>query len=415
MRRNDLKITAGHVVIDSASIVDNGVIVVNDGIVVDVGPSGKLTDIKAEKIVNIPDHTVHPGFVNAHCHLDLSHIWGRIRPGSDFTQWIRALVDLRSKASARQVKSGIKSGIARMLQTGTTMVGDVTTCGDVAPALVRSGLRAVLFHETLGYDPSLADDRMADLIARVEKSASNDRVTHAVSPHAVYSVSPALMKKSVAYAKKAGKKLAIHICETAAETQFSQKGTGPFRDLLESMGLMKKGGFPRLTPVNLLARTGALDKALLIHMNHPSRGDLAQIARRKSRVVFCPDSNRWFGRNVSHPLLKLIKLGVPVGLGTDSLASNTDLDMRSEMREALRAFPELGAAGVFQLGTQGGAMALGMPGDSGTLRKGAVFDAVAVNVRLSRHADPLLDIIKHRGHAAMSWVGGRKIYSDEAA
>ncbi len=414
MRSNDLKITAGHIVIDSVSIVDNGSIVVNNGVVVDVGPSNRLGDIKAKKIINIPDHTVHPGFVNAHCHLDLGYAKGRIKPGSDFTQWIKTLVDMRGKASVNQVKSGIESGIARMLQAGTTTVGDVTTCGHVAPALIRSGLRAVLFHEILGYDPSLADSRMADLAGRLSKAESNDKVTHAVSPHAVYSVSPELMRKSAVYAGKTGKKLAIHICETADETQFAQKGTGPFCDLLKSLGI-NKGGFPRLTPVNLAARTGVLDGALLIHMNHPSRGDLAQIVRRKSKVVFCPNSNRWFGRKVSHPLLKLIKLGVPVGLGTDSLASNTDLDMRLEMREALRAFPELGSTGVFQLATQGGAMALGMPGGLGTLKKGAVFDAVAVKVCLSRHTDPLLAIIEHRGHAAMGWVGGRKIYSGEAA
>ncbi|VAX18471.1 hypothetical protein MNBD_NITROSPINAE03-1080 [hydrothermal vent metagenome] len=258
----------------------------------------------------------------------------------------------------------------------------------------------------MGFDPAQAEMRFADLKGRVEKAFTTDRLQNGVSPHSVYSVSPKLMKKTAGYAKKTSLPLAIHICETLAEAEFSVKGSGEFRSFHKSIGAHIPGGHPALTPVNAASRTGAIDNALLIHMNHPNRGDLSTLVCKNAKVIVCPNSNRWFRRKINHPLIKLMKRKIPVGLGTDSLASNDDLDIRAEARRIVGDFPELAVSDVFDLATVGGARALGLPAKYGTLQAGAPFDAIAVKLKLNRRTDPLLAIISNKENVSKTWVGG---------
>jgi cytosine/adenosine deaminase-related metal-dependent hydrolase len=402
-----LKISASRVVIDSSMILDNATVIVRDGMVAKVGPTEALENVKADKVIKLANHIVYPGFINAHCHLELSHMKGKISRRSPFTGWIKELIAIRAGAGKKEVDDGIKAGIRRLIETGTTCVGDVTLSGRVSPILNRSGLRAVIFHEVLGFDPAQVDIRLKDLKLRVEKSVATDLLANGVSPHAVYSVSQKLMKQTARFAKKTGAPLAIHLCETEAEAHFSSRGKGEFKTFLESIGAHIPGGYPGLNPVNAVSRTGAMDNALLIHMNHPNHGDLAELVRKKAKVVVCPNSNRWFRRKIDHPILKLMKRKIPVGLGTDSLASNDDLDIRAEVRRIMANFPELSVADAFDLATVGGAQALGLPEKQGTLRVGAPFDAVAVDLQLNRRSDPLLAIIRNEANVSKTWVGGK--------
>jgi len=333
-----------------------------------------------------------------------------MRKRAPFTAWIEELVSRRGVAPEREVNAGIRAGIGMMIRSGACLVGDVASRGWATAALIRSGLRAVVFHEVLGFDPATAAARLGQLRERVEGAPSAETVVHGVSPHAVYSVSPRLMEAAAVYAHKRKIPIAIHLCETPEETDFSRKGAGPLRGLLEAFGVYRPGEHPGVTPVNAVDRAGALSGSLLIHMNHPSRGDLALLARKGARVAVCPNSNRWFGRNEKHPLQKLLQRGVTVGLGTDSLASNTGLDMRAEARTLMKTHPELGPAGVFRLATEGGARALGFSAPHGTLRPGAPFDAVAQGIKLSRRADPLLAIMNARGDVSRVWIDGREIF-----
>jgi len=401
-----LKISARRIVIDSSTILDNATVIVRDGKVYKIGSSEALQNVKADKEIKLGSHILHPGFVNAHCHLELSHMKGKIARRSPFTGWIKELITIRANAGKKEVNDGIKAGIKRLIQTGATCVGDVTLGGRVSPILKRSGLRAIVFHEVLGFDPAQAGLRLADLKGRVKKAFTTDRLQNGVSPHSVYSVSPKLMRETARYAKKTNLPLAIHICETLAEAEFSLKGSGEFKSFHKSIGANIPGGHPALTPVNAISRAGAINNALLIHTNHPNRGDLSTLVRKNAKVVVCPNSNRWFRRKINHPLIKLMKRKIPVGLGTDSLASNDDLDIRAEARRIMADFPELTVSDMFDLATVGGARALGLPAKYGTLQVGAPFDAIAVKLKLNRRADPLLAIIKNSGNVSKTWVGG---------
>lgn len=412
-----IKISARILVVDRDTILENAVIIAHEGRVREILPAESATKIKADKKVNLTGDILHPGFVNAHSHLELSFLKGKLAPGMGFTDWIAEVVKKRGKASPARVNSAIKNAITRMIRSGTTCVGDITSSGKVTPHILASGLRAVVFHEAIGLDPEKAGLKLKQMVDGVERAQGSEIVTHGVSPHAVYSVSIALMRGVADYAAIRGKPLAIHLAETLEESLFSRKGTGPFRDLLAQLKVDVPGGHPHKGPVKAVQETGALTGATLIHLNHPGRGDLARVKKAGACVVVCPNSNRWFGRSVTgHPLRELLEKSIPVALGTDSLASNLDLDMAAEMTAALEDFPFLTPGDVFQMATIGGATALKLPKGCGSLHVGAPLDAVAVHANAGGVRRGFLwDIIKPGRHVSMVFVSGRKLYSKMGA
>jgi len=408
-----VKISTRLLVVDRDTILDNAVIIAHEGRVREILPAESATKIRADKKIDLTSHILHPGFINAHCHLELSFLEGKLAPGMRFTDWIAAVVKRRGKVSPSRADSSVKNAIALMIRSGTTCVGDISSSGAATPRILSSGLRAVIFHETIGLDPKKAGVKLKEMVDSVERAQGSEIVTHGVSPHAVYSVSGALMRAVADYAAVRGKPLAIHLAETPEEAVFSKKGTGPFLDLLAKLKVKVPGGHPHKAPVKAVEEMGALTGAALIHVNHPERGDIARIKKAGSCVVVCPNSNRWFGRSAKgHPLMELMDKSIPVALGTDSLASNLGMDMAGEMRRALEDFPFLALGDVFNMATIGGAMALKLPNGCGSLRVGAPLDAVAVHspgVETQRGFP--WDIMKPGRHVSMVFVSGRKLYA----
>lgn len=412
-----VKISTRLLVVDRETILDNAVIIAHEGRVREILPAESAAKIRADKKVDLTGHILHPGFINAHCHLELSFLKDKLAPGMRFTDWIAAVVKRRGAVSPSNADSAARRAITRLMRSGTTCVGDIASSGVATPHILSSGLRAVIFHEAIGFDPKKAGVKLKEMVDGVERAQGSEIVTHGVSPHAVYSVSGALMRAVADYAAVRGKPLAIHLAETPEEAVFSKKGTGPFLDLLAKLKVKVPGGHPHKAPVKAVEETGALTDAALIHVNHPERGDIARIKKAGSCVVVCPNSNRWFGRRAAtHPLRELMDKSIPVALGTDSLASNLDLDMAGEMRAALEDFPFLAPTDVFHMATIGGAAALKLPKGCGSLRVGAPMDAVAVHSPGGgvRRGFPW-DIMKPGRHVSMVFVSGRKLYAKRGA
>lgn len=410
MPARTISVTAKYVIADAQTVLEDATVVVHGGAVAELGPAESLRKLKTDERHVFKNGVLSPGFVNAHCHLELSHMRGKLKPKTGFARWAMALMALRRETGARAAAAGVRQGLGEMIETGITCVGDISTTGEAIPALARSGMRSVIFHEVTGFDPAAARQKLAELKTRVESAPRSSLISNGVSPHAVFSVSPELMRRAAGYAKKTRAPLCVHMCETPDEATFTRRGKGPFADLLAGLGVPADRPLG-LAPVNAAARAGALDGALLVHMNYPNHGDVATLASHVAKVAFCPNSNKWFGRKPDHPLMKLLARGIPVGLGTDSLASNTALDIRAEAREAMRLFPELSVERVFHMMTQGGAEALGLGGGLGSLRPGAPFDAAVAEPRLGRRADPRMAIIRMRGGVRRAWVGGKKIFN----
>jgi cytosine/adenosine deaminase-related metal-dependent hydrolase len=204
-------------------------------------------------------------------------------------------------------------------------------------------------------------------------------VTYSVVAHAPYSVSPALFAEIARQRRSAP--LAVHLGESAEEVEFLRTGRGPFRDLLQSLGAWADDWrVPECDPVEYLARVGYLRPGVMVvHGVHLSDDSLLQLRHASATIVTCPRSNEWVGvglPRISH----FYNCGLPVAIGTDSLASNSTLNMFDELAALRRIAPDVSAAGLLESATRRGAQALGFDDDFGTLAPGKRAALVSVDV-----------------------------------
>lgn len=327
-----------------------------------------------------------PGLVNVHTHLELTALRGQLPSGGPFVEWVLHLLERKRGLTWETYASAVEEGIAELIRAGTTCVGEVSSVGVSFDALQRSGLRGVVYREVLGLD-----DRRAEGIAEMpfahiramRKAAEGTRVGVGVSPHAPYSVSPRLLALCQGLQHELHLKAAIHVAESEAEMEYFRSGRGAIRHrLLPATGW---GDVPPpllgATPVSYLATCGFVTPAsLLIHAVHLSEADLEIIARGGSRVAHCPRSNASLGVGRA-PLKALRDRKIPVGLGTDSLASSGSLSLWDEIRFAHRDHGGiLSPADWIAVATLGGAQALNLDGEIGSLEYEKRADCTAVLV-----------------------------------
>ncbi len=350
-----------------------------------------------------------PGLVNAHAHLDLSALAGRLAPvererSGDFPAWIRGLLAERMSSAfqARDPDADIRAGARRCLATGTTAVGDIDASGRVRSALARSGPRVRIFREVL--DVGLSERRKATLSGVARGLPPHQRLSEGLSPHAPYTVSDELLAAAAGLVRKRALPVAMHWAETEDEVAAMAAGTGPLAELLPDAP--RGPGRARLEAAGLLG-----ERTLLIHANHPARGERAAVARSGAHVVHCPGSHAFFGRE-RFALAAWRRAGVPLALGTDSLASNVDLDMRREMRLLRQAAPGLAPGQAFELATAAGGRALGLP--CGTLEPGSWADAVLFEAPGDGPEALLEALTAGLPRVAAVWVGGEQKKSVQA-
>jgi len=345
------------------------------------------------------DLAVLPAFVNAHTHLELSGLRGRLPPGP-FPAWVRALIALRAGEVPAEA---VRAGAAEALATGTAAVGDISTAGAAMDVIRGAGAPGgVVFEEVLGLDPSRAAAALDGAARRLRPG--NGRVRPGLSPHAPYSVSAPLFQGVAARAAALGLPLAVHVAESPEELEFLARGTGALRDLLEELRAFPAGFRPPgVTPVAWLARLGLLERRpLLVHANYLDDDDVARIRGSGCAVVFCPRSHHFFGYDqCSVP--RLLAAGVTVALGTDSLASAPSLDLMEEVR-ALAASGGVAPARALHLATRAGGEALGLP-EAGRLAPGGPADFTAWRIPAGA-SDPLEAIVDGSAVRVRSVVRG---------
>jgi 5-methylthioadenosine/S-adenosylhomocysteine deaminase len=259
--------------------------------------------------------------------------------------------------------------------------------------------------EVFGPAGEQCDAAMHELRSRVVAARTDETklVRVGLSPHAPYSVSDGLYAAVAAYSADEELPVAVHIAESADEQRFVCEGEGDFAGFHRSRGLAVA---PRAgSPVALLGRTGVLDRRpLCIHAVHASASDIDRLAASGASVAHCPRANAWFGHGRA-PLAAFLEAGVSVGLGTDSAASNTELRMLAEAREA--ADETLTPSDRLVLATRGGAEALQLGSRIGTIVPGmqADFAAFAVRDIASCDSDPARYALEHcTGNASLLTV-----------
>lgn len=405
--------TASWLINSGAPPVAGGALLVCDGIIADTGPLHELRSRHDVPVVEYPGCVLLPGFVNAHTHLELTHFpsW-RIRSAVDynprrFSDWIIQLIKISRGLTADDFPPSIKEGVRMCLESGTTAVGEIVTNPVLAERYYHSPLAGRLYFELLGLDPGFFAHKRAAALAAVQRGKSAT-LRSGLSPHSAYTIGHDLLTIIRETAAELTLPLSIHISESRSESDFVFDGSG---DLATSfypfVGWERFLGHPaRCSSTELLDRHGLLTPTTLaVHCIHVSVSDARIIKARGAHIVLCPRSNDLLdvGRAPVH-LFK--KLGIPLALGTDSLASNNSLSLWDELRFALETFPDdLSEQDVFHMVTSGGAEALGISATCGALETGRRADFQVVG-NCDGSERRVLERVMREGVLQEVYVGG---------
>ena len=388
-------LAARALLVDAHTWIEGGGLLVERGAVRRVLTSRRaVLRARGTRVIEL-DGVLTPGLVDAHAHLELGALLGRVPSRAGFTGWVSALLAARAHLGRAAFERGVRGGARALLASGTTAIGDIDSTGTSARLARALAPRLVVYREVLdAWDPARTADALRALAARRPRGA---RVRAGLSPHAPYTTSRALLAGVRAASARHALPLAIHWAETREEGAWLERGTGPLAALLPRAP--RRAGLALLDAAGLLGRRTAL-----VHGNHPRPGELARLARRGVTLVHCPGTHAFFER-APFPLARYRRAGVPLALGTDSLASNACLDMRREMALLRASFPRLEPAAVFEMATANGARALGLP--IGHLRAGAAADAVLWRLAARARADALEELTAGMPPVESVLVGGR--------
>jgi cytosine/adenosine deaminase-related metal-dependent hydrolase len=332
-----------------------------------------------------------PGLVNAHTHLDLSGLKGRVASGKDFLGWLREVVHHRRSLSPEQTTKDIQAGIAECIKYGTTLVGDISSQGLSWPLLVESPLRSVVFYELLGLPQDRAERAEREARAWLEGHPATPTCKPGLSPHAPYSVRASLFEAAFRMARSLQLPLATHLAETREELELLEHHRGPFVDFLSELGVWDPEGLVR-HPKDILRQSPLLPNLLVIHGNYLSDHSSlithhSSLTHHSATVVYCPRTHASFGHD-GHPFREILARGGRIALGTDSLASNPDLDLLAEARFIHRSYPDVPGETLLRMITLSGAEGLGWDHETGSLIPGKSADLVVLPLPPKDVPDP---------------------------
>lgn len=314
--------------------------------------------------VDLGPVVVMPGLVNAHVHLELSHLRGRVPPADAFVAWVTTMLRTRRDVPAADGEV-IAAAVDEAHRSGTVAFGDIGNTDAAVAPLAASGLDAWHFHEMIGFRGGTGAARAEAAwhdVGRSDQPAGQGHLRRGVAPHAPYSTAPDLIA-GITRGLDADqtRRSSIHLAEGVEELQLLRDGSGPWRELLERFGTWDPDWtVPHADPVTYLERIDALHPHLLVvHGTQVTRAGLARLARAGTTLVVCARSNAWVGVGAP-PVAEALAAGVRLAVGTDSLASVPDLDMFAELAALARLAPEVPASVLLRAATLGGAQALGL-------------------------------------------------------
>ena len=328
---------------------------------------------------------IMPALVNAHTHLELSYLRGMVPPTETFLDWIRTIMATRRQypdGGDPRILDAARTAIADARASGTGLVGDISNTLVTARLLREASMPAQIFYELLRFNASDAESITREARAKADAASHDGGVRVSLAPHAPYSVSPALFAAIHAdLDAHPGQVTSVHLGESPEEIEFIRRGTGPWRVLLEELGVWSESWqAPGTSPVEYLEQLGFLDRRVLaVHGVQFDGDDLDRLRSRDMTIVSCPRSNQHVGVGAP-PLEAFYALNVNVAFGTDSLASTPDVNLFAELAEARRLAPRVPARALLESATRQGAAALAFADDFGTIEAGKRAQLIAVHV-----------------------------------
>ncbi len=392
-------------------VLNQHALVVRDGLIIDLLPSDQTAGRwQAAQTLTLDQHALMPGLVNAHTHAAMNLFRG-LADDLPLMTWLEQHIwPAEGKFISEQfVHDGTRFAAAEMIRSGTTCFADMYFFPDaIARAAVEAGLRATVFSPILDFPTPMGqgpDDYLKLALAAHDSWRHEALVNIGFGPHAPYTVSDEPLQKLLTWAEELDAPIMMHVHETAFEVHSASESSGkrPLQRLHE-LGLLS----PRL---------------LAVHMTQLNEDEIRLVADTGTSVVHCPESNLKLASGFC-PVEALRQAGVNLALGTDGAASNNDLDMLGELRTAAllakgvaAAADALPAAAALEMATLGGARALGLDQQIGSLVRGKQADMIAIDlgaVETQPLFDPLAQIVYSAGRHQVthSWVAGRCLMAE---
>jgi 5-methylthioadenosine/S-adenosylhomocysteine deaminase len=373
----DIVISGGTVITMAGPNIDNGAVAIEGNKIAGVGKASDIAKrFTGRTKIDATGMAVVPGFVNAHTHAAMTLFRG-IADDRDLMDWLQNYIfPAEAKNVTRDfVKWGTRLAAAEMIRSGTTTFADMYYFeSDVARETKAAGLRAVAGETMIDFPApdNKTWDEMVAYIRRFVKQWKGDRlITPALAPHAPFTVSREHLQQIRKLATELGAPILVHVSETKDELrQVAQRANG-------------------MTPGTYLDSIGFLaDDVVVAHGVWLTPDEIQMFAARKVGVAHCPESNMMLASGVA-PIIQMQRAGVDIGLGTDGPAgSNNNLDMIEEMASAarlqkvMRSDPKaLSAREVLDFATIGGARALNMADEIGSLEAGKRADIAIIDLQ----------------------------------
>ena len=382
--------------------INDGAIVVSGERIIDVG---KFSDVSKDhfghEIVDLGEQALMPGLINAHCHLDYTCLRGKIPHQKSFTEWIRAINLAKGNLSPDDYVASINAGFAEAKQFGTTTIANLTAFPELA-SRINEPIRAWWFAELIDVrDPSDADELVRNAVEQLKS-----RPQWGLAPHALFTASADLYRRSEEIAQRENALLTTHLAESGEEMSMFQDSEGPLYNFLKEIGReMNDCGNATAVGRFFERAIGGNSPYLFVHMNELTAHDfeLLRKSATKNSIVHCPRSHVYFGHS-QFQFQKLRNLGFNICLGTDSLASNNDLSLFAEMRAFRKEFPDVSVEEILRMVTVNPARALRQENAFGKIRSGLLADLIAIPV--TSPSSTFDELIGFERKANWSMIGG---------
>lgn len=403
--------------------ISDGAVAVEGPLIVGVGAQAEIErQYPDAQVSDYRDSVILPGLINAHSHLELTAMRGFLeKEENNFFAWLRKLTVARLAMTSEDLFVSATLGVVEAARAGITCLADSSSFAQQSMrALKEVGLRGIVYQESFGPDPRLAAENLGKMHQQLDdlRPLETNLIKAGVSPHAPYTVSGPQLKLISRLAIEEDTPLMMHAAESAAEQMFLTDGTGPFAEGLKQRGIEWQP--PKLSTVDYLQAQGILEtQPLLAHCINVNDSDLELIKNARAGIAHCPKSNAKL-RHGRARFGDLIRPGIAVGLGSDSVASNNNCDLLEEARFATLTArtvsnEEVTAEDALFAATLGGARAMHLDHLVGCLREGLQADMAIVNIGSSHHqpvtnpVDTLIFSSSGRD-VVLTMVAGQEVY-----
>lgn len=394
----------------SQSPIEDGAVLVSGNRITAIGRWQDLKSSDAD-VFDLGESIILPGLVNAHCHLDYTDMAGMIPAPKSFSDWIKSMLALKAHWSYTEYSKSWLNGAQMLLRTGTTTVADIEAVPELLPDVWNATPLRV--HSLLELTNVKSRRPPVEIIAEAARkidSLNSTKCFAGLSPHALYSTSPELLKQSAEIARQKNWLVSTHVAESEEESEMFEHRRGSLFNWLKSQRDVSDCG--EVSPVEQLSRQEVLsERFLAVHANYISQADATLLGQRRCSVVHCPRSHEYFGHK-KFPHQMLSDAGVNICLGTDSLASvrtkpkqPVELSLFSEMQNFAKANPDVPAEKILQMATINGARALGMQKQVGELAPNGFADLIALPFS-GKISEVHEAVLQHKGEVSASIVDG---------